>query len=351
MKKTYTFMTALLLAAVTLIIPGCKSSAEGQKVLPLTVQGTTLYAGDNALEMHGISFGWHNLWPRFYNGQALNNIHNDWGCRIFRAAIGADTLYETLNGSDHHPGYIEDPQAALNCLYAVVDAAVECGAYIIVDWHSHLIHQKEAEQFFTAVAEKYAGVPNVIYELFNEPVCFSFENGSENPYEDLGNPEAMKAYWAALKAYAEPLVKIIEKANGDYKPLILMGCPSWDQRIDLPAADPIKGYDNLMYTVHFYAGTHKKELRDACDAAIAAGIPVFISECAACDASGNGTIDTESWNEWNRWAAANGITMLSWSVGDKDETCSMFTPEATSEGPWSEEVIKPWGKISKDWIK
>jgi len=352
MNKLLYISAALILAAIILVVGGCKSSkTEAQSVAPLTVNGTTLYADGKPFVANGISFGWHNLWPRFYNASAVTNLHKDWGCTLFRAAIGADTLYETLNGSSHHPGYIEDPEAALNCLYPVVDAAIANGCYIIVDWHSHVIHQKEAEEFFTAVAGKYAGVTNVIYELFNEPVCFSFENGAENPYEDLGNPDAMISYWKALKAYAEPLIKIISEANGDYKPLILMGCPCWDQRIDLPAADPIEGYDNLMYTVHFYAGTHKQELRDASQAAIKAGIPVFISECAACDATGDGTIDFDSWAEWNSWATANGISMLSWSIGDKNETCSMFTSEASSEGPWNEDVIKPWGKTTKDWIK
>jgi hypothetical protein len=35
-----------------------------------------------------------------------------------------------------------------------------------------------------------------------------------------------------------------------------------------------------MYTVHFYAGTHGKWLRDRTDEAIKSGIPVFISESA-----------------------------------------------------------------------
>ena len=148
-----------------------------------------------------------------------------------------------------------------------------------------------------------------------------------------------------LKAYAEELIKVITDID-DSHPLIMMGCPSWDQRIDLVADDPITCYDNLMYTVHFYAATHKQELRDASDYAIAKGIPVFISECGGCEASGNGPIDDESMKEWSDWAAANGVSILMWSISDKDETCSMFTPDATSEGPWPEEVIKPWGRMA-----
>ena len=33
--------------------------------------------------------------------------------------------------------------------------------------------------------------------------------------------------------------------------IVLVGCPKWDQEILQPANDPIKGYSNLMYTMHF----------------------------------------------------------------------------------------------------
>ena len=156
--------------------------------------------------------------------------------------------------------------------------------------------------------------------------------------------------WEDLKAYAESLISTITSIDGSH-PLILMGCPRWDQAIELPAADPITSYDNVMYTMHFYAGTHKQWLRDATDAAMAAGLPVFISECAAMTASGDGPLDMESWKEWSDWAAARGLNIVLWSFSDKDESCSMLKPEASSEGPWPDEVIKPWGFIARDFVK
>lgn len=334
--------------AAMVMLHGCKSSAgsSAPQVLPLHVEGTRLVDSEGStVALKGISFGWHNLWPRFYNEQAVASLHDTWGCRLFRASIGADDLGESLNGSSHHPGYMSDPEGALKCLYAVIDGAIATGSYVLVDWHSHLIHLDEATEFFKAVATKYAGVPNVIYELFNEPI--SRMNEEHRGYGDLGDQQAMEAYWMDLKAYAESLIKTITDADHGH-PLILMGCPAWDQRIDLPAAHPIEGYDNIMYTLHFYAATHKQSLIDAGQAALDAGLPVFISECASCEASGDGVIDEESWNNWVKWADANSINMVMWSVSDKHETCSMFTPEASSEGPWSDDVIKPWGKTVRD---
>ena len=299
-------------------------------VSPLRVEGTKLVdSKGQPVAMHGISIGWHNLWPRFYNSGAALTLANDWNCKLIRAAIGADDLGEMLNGTTYHPGYITDPQGALEKLFAVVDGAIAGGAYVIVDWHSHRLHLAEATEFFTAVANRYKGTPNVIYELFNEPVNDS---------------------WEDLKAYAESLIATITSIDNSH-PLILMGCPRWDQAIELPAADPIKTYDNVMYTMHFYAGTHKEWLREVSDAAMAAGLPIFISECAAMTASGDGPLDMESWKEWADWADARGINIVLWSLSDKDESCSMLTPAATSEGPWPDEVVKPWGKIARDFLK
>ena len=330
-------LAILVLEAVFVLSTGIDKSAtvaddspETVAVEPLHVEGTRLVDSQGRpVVMRGISIGWHNLWPRFYNSEAVVRLHDDWGCGLFRAAIGADDLDELLNDTTYHPGFITDPQGALQKLFAVVDGAVSCGAYIIVDWHSHVLHLEEATEFFTAVAERYKGVPNVIYELFNEPVGDS---------------------WTDLKAYAESLIATITSIDASH-PLILMGCPRWDQAIGEPAADPITSYDNVMYTMHFYAGTHKEWLREATDSAMAAGLPVFISECASMTASGDGPLDLDSWKEWTDWASARGLNMVLWSFSDKDESCSMLTPEALSEGPWHEEVIKPWGRIARDFVR
>lgn len=315
-----------LLIISVLAIQACCGS-KTQAVPALKVEGTTLTAAGEPVAFRGISYGWHNIWPRFYNKESAKRLAGEWGAPVLRAAIGADN-HAKADNPDCHGGYMGDPDFALDCLYNVIDGAIESGVYVIVDWHSHQLHLQEAIEFFTKVATRYADSPNVIYELYNEPVNDS---------------------WEDLKAYAEAIIPVIDSISKVH-PLILMGCPHWDQDINLPAQDPITSYDNLMYTVHFYAATHKQWLMDRCDAALEAGIPIFISECAACEASGDGPMDQESWNKWSDWAAERGISLLTWSISDKNETCSMFTPDAVSEGPWPEEVVKPWGKVVKEWL-
>ncbi len=62
-------------------------------------------------------------------------------------------------------------------------------------------------------------------------------------------------------------------------------------------------------------------------------------------------MDPVEWEKWNEWAADHNVSLLTWSISDKNETCSMFTPEAGSEGPWEDGVIKEWGRIVRDWLK
>jgi endoglucanase len=245
-------------------------------------------------------------------------LHDDWKCTVVRAAMGVEP----------DKGYIKDSAGSVANIKAVVDAAVKEGIYVIIDWHSHNINLNEAKTFFTQMATQYGKYPNVIYEIFNEP-----------DYET----------WPEVKAYSEELVKTIRKIDPDN--IILIGSPRWDQDIHLPAADPIKGYSNLMYTVHFYACTHKQWLRDKTDEAIQKGLPIFISECAGMEASGDGPINKEEWQKWIDWMEAKGLSWITWSVSDKDETCSVLKTSAASGGNWKETDLKESGIKTREYLR
>jgi endoglucanase len=224
--------------------------------------------------------------------------------------------------------YLQNPEFGIKSVTSVVDGAIKQGLYVIIDFHSHKIHTEEAKKFFTLMAEKYGKYPNVIYEIFNEPDYYT---------------------WPEVKAYSEELIKTIRAIDPDN--IILVGSPHWDQDIHLVAEDPIAGQTNLMYTMHFYAGTHKQWLRDRTDAAMAKGIPIFVSECAGMEATGDGPLDPAEWNAYLTWMEDRKISWVVWSLSDKNETCSMLLPRAESTGNWSDELIKEWGKMSRDAIR
>lgn len=286
---------------------------------PLTVKGTQLSAANGEpVVLHGMSFGWHNLWPRFYNKGAVHELVKKWNCTVIRASMGIE-----LNDS----GYLKSPARSEQLIRNVIDACIKENVYVIIDWHDHNLHEKEALDFFSRMAADYGNYTHVIYEVFNEP-----------DYET----------WPEVKHYSESVIAAIRKQDPDN--IILVGSPRWDQDIHLPAADPIKGYSNLMYTMHFYAGTHKQWLRDRTDEAIKAGLPVFVSECAGMEASGDGPLDTQEWDAYVKWMDSRKLSWIAWSVSDKKETCSILLPAARSKGKWKEAVVKEWGRLVRQYL-
>jgi endoglucanase len=268
--------------------------------------------------LRGVSFGWHNFWPRFYNEDAVAWLANDWKCSVVRAAMGVGPSNS----------YLENPAFALECVEKVVEGAIAQGIYVIIDFHSHQLHTEEAKAFFAQMAEKYGDTPHVIYEIWNEP---------DDTYS-----------WREVKAYAEEVIPVIRAIDPDN--LILIGSPHWDQDLDAVAANPIVGQVNILYTMHFYAATHDQWLRDRTGAAIAQGIPVFVSECAGMEATGDGPTDPEEWKRYVQWMETHQISWVAWSVSDKNETCSMLLPDADTEGGWRNDVVKEWGQLVRSYL-
>lgn len=302
-----------------LISPKSDAKTVVAKHGQLRVLGTALVdAGSDTVALHGVSLGWHNWWPRFYHAQTINWLKKDWNVQVVRAAIGVEP----------DQAYLQNPQTALKQLNAVVDAAIAAGIYVIVDWHAHRLHPQQAKEFFRTVAQKYGSYPNVIYEIFNEPTETS---------------------WEEIQAYAKEVIPVIRAIDPDN--IILVGCPNWDQDIHLVADNPIEGFSNLMYTVHFYAGTHKQFLRDRADYALAKGIPIFVSECAGMNADGDGPIDETEWAIWKDWMDHHKLSWIAWSIADKNESCSMIVDQQVPADGWSQNQLKPWGKMVRQDLK
>ncbi len=286
----------------------------------LSVLGTQLVdKNNNPIVLRGLSFGWHSMWPRFYNEKAVSWLKKDFNCNVVRAAMGIEL-------GDY--SYINDPQFSKEKIEAVIKGAIKSDIYVIIDWHSHNINLKEAKAFFEEMSKKYDKYPNIIYEVFNEP-----------DHET----------WWEVKNYAEEVIRVIRE--NDPNNIILVGCPHWDQDIDLAAEDPIRDYTNIMYTMHFYAATHGKELRDRTDLAIKSGLPVFISESAGMEASGDGPLNIKAWQEYIDWMESKKLSWITWSVSDKDETCSILKKSASSEGKWKDEDLKESGIKVREYLR
>ena len=306
---------SIIYKIIIMLLLMCSSLMNAQFVKKhgqLKVAGTQLVDVNNEpIVLRGMSFGWHSMWPRFYNEDAVSWLKKDFKCTVVRAAMGVE--------AGESP-YIKKPEFSKEKIEAVINGAIKSDIYVIIDWHSHNINLEESKVFFDEMSKKYGKYPNIIYEVFNEP-----------DYET----------WPEVKAYAEEVIKVIR--NNDPNNLILVGSPRWDQDVNLPAEDPIKGYNNLMYTMHFYAATHQKVLRDRTDEAIKSGLPIFVSESAGMEATGDGPLDYKAWQEYINWMESKKISWITWSVSDKDETCSILKKSAKSNGNWKKKDLKESG--------
>jgi endoglucanase len=287
----------------------------------LSVKGTALVdAKGDTVVLAGMSFGWHNWWPQYYRPEVVKTLRDDWRCTVLRAAMGVE----------HPGGYLAKPDSGLLCVTAVVEACIREGLYVIIDWHDHNAHKHPdaAVAFFREMAGRYGKHPNVMYEIYNEPT---------------------DADWPAVKAYSEAVISAVREIDPDN--VILVGNPHWDQDVHVAADDPIRGFTNLLYTLHFYAGTHKAWLRERGDAALRKGIALFVSECGPCDASGGGPIDLAEWKAWMDWMAANRIGWCDWAVTDKKETCSVLKPGTSAAGGWKADDLTDSGRLARETIR
>lgn len=288
----------------------------------LQVSGSQLTDKDgNPVTLRGMSLFWSQWGGKYYNKSCVRWLVEEWKCTVIRASLG-------INGNND--GYLANPQQEMAKISEVIDACIELGIYVIIDWHDHHAedHTADAVEFFSNIAEKYGDAPNIIYEIYNEPLQISWEE--------------------IIKPYAEEVIESIRRHDSDN--LIVVGTPTWSQDVDKAAASPIDD-PNVAYTLHFYTSTHKQWLRTRSSNAMDAGIPLFVTEFGFSEASGNGIIDPVEKEAWINFLDTNNLSWCNWSVMDKDETSAALLPGADANGGWSDEMISESGKLVREFIQ
>ncbi|WP_083608044.1 glycoside hydrolase family 5 protein [Teredinibacter haidensis] len=276
------------------------------------------------VSLAGPSFFWSNTgWgaEKFYNADVVRHLKQDWKASVVRAAIGAEGP----------GGYSEDPEGNYQRAKALIDAAIAEGLYVIVDWHSHHAetHTDDAIVFFTRIAQAYGDTPNVIYEIYNEPL--------------------KAADWAkTIKPYAETVIPVIRKIDSDN--LIVVGTQAWSQDVDEASKNPILGINNIVYTLHFYAGTHKEELRKKAEIALNNGVALMVTEWGTVNADGDGKVAKESVEQWLTFMKKHDLSFCTWSMHDKEEGASILKPGASADGNWTDSDLTENGLYLKQII-
>ncbi|HKG07264.1 MAG TPA: glycoside hydrolase family 5 protein [Pedobacter sp.] len=273
--------------------------------------------------LRGISMSW-SIWggKKYYNPEVVSWLKKDFEVTLLRVSMAIE----------HDGGYLKDSVGQEKLIIATIDAAIEQGIYVLIDWHDHHAdaHVLQSRNFFGRMARKYAGIPNVIYEIWNEP-------------EKIG--------WPVIKHYAEDIIAEIRKY--DKSNVIVVGSSSWDQDVDVAAKDPIRGFENIAYSFHFYASdpNHQEKLMNKAEVAMKAGLALFVTEWGVGESNGNGVFDLGKTNKWMDWMEQHQLSWANWNLTDKKETTALLEPGASAVGNWAPTDLSPAGAYIRTQLK
>ena len=248
--------------------------------------------GNTPVQVKGMSLYW-DFWTGgypFYTESVVNALVDKWKIEIIRVAHGTSKGdADSFNGFNWQ-GYDD----------AVIEAAIKNDIYVIIDFHSHYAHQEQSDAvtFFTHMASKWGSYPNVIFEIFNEP---------------MGSGEVS---WNDVKTYANAIIPVIRN-NGGANNLIVVGNTEWSAHPE----DAVNGGtvtdagNNTAYTFHFYANTHALNYyRQGINTAMQNGLTVFATEWGVGEALGQDVYNTDDAASWMTYLDDKKISWCNWSV-------------------------------------
>ena len=217
-----------------------------------------------------------------------------WHPSVVRLAV-----YPTDSDFDSPIQYQANPEAYYqNVLRPAVDYAKQKGLYAIVDWH-HIDdttkHVDTTNAFWADIAPRFKNDPNVLFELFNEPI-------------NAGS-------WPSVRTDMQSFYNTVRVGAPDN--LVLVGTPNWCQVVGPTALQPIEG-TNIVYVAHMYPQHWANASLRTQIATAAAAHPVFLSEWgfqSGANAILDGTISSygapfkqfvEDYRlSWTAWCASN----------------------------------------------
>lgn len=284
----------------------------------LAVDGADLVdQNGDSVRLYGMSTHGITWFPQYVSYDTFLTLRDDWNTNCVRLALYTAEYngYSSGGNQEELTSLVKDG----------IDYATDLGMYVIVDWHvlsdqDPNVHKEDAIGFFQEISSLYKDHTNILYEICNEP----------NGY----------ATWDSVKSYAGEVIPVIRENDEDA--VILVGTPSWCQNID-QAASSLLEFDNVMYTLHFYAATHTDDLRRRLEDAADDGLPIFVSEFGMCDASGNGGNNFEQADKWMELLDKYNISFICWNLANKAETSSVLKSGCEKISDWTEDELSESG--------
>ena len=273
-------------------------------------------------QLYGLSYHGLQWFGKYVNRDTIVAIQKNFGVNVIRLACYSS-----------EGGWAEGGTTVKNNYKKYIDTAIktaaEIGLYVIVDWHmlgaefepdeNPLYYMEDAKEFFEYVASTYKDYDNVLYEIMNEP------SGS--------------ATWKDCKEYANTIIPIIRKYTDA---IVLVGNPKFSADLNSVMKDPLTGYTNIMYTLHFYAS----DFRDPSQVttAYSKGFPVFITEYGFMDSDGDKALDYTSGKRWLKALDERNISYVAWNISNSKGSSSILTQGNPTMTEFVDENLKEWGQ-------
>ena len=307
----------------------------------------TLYDSSktNKVTLRGMSLYWSSEPDgyAFFNPGVVKWLQSDWQASVIRVPLAVNPV---PNGGNKSIGYLQDSATNMSRVQIVVSTAIAQGVYVIVDWHvidagssnSTNPQQSSAISFFRTLATQYKNVPNVLWEIWNEPTT---DNGT-------------------VANYANAIIPVIRNAGNTN--LVIIGSSGWSSQPNSVSGvtDPAS---NVAYTLHFYAGSHPYNgpYWSNAQTAQSAGKTVFVTEWGTTTSDGNTYTDFNTNSKpWLDELEAAGISWCNWDVGTQrsnpaDETSAVqgsaaIIATAATTGNWASSDLSTGGAAVRSYI-
>ncbi len=286
--------------------------------------------GDKVCLM-GPSWYWSCSAPQWWKAETVDYLVENWNIQLVRLPVSiapckdGQTPWTDKSQTWNTDNYLHSPEYTKALVDDMVRAAIENDIYVIIDFHEHYAQHwaNLANEFFTYFATKWGEYPNVMYEIFNEPMC---DDGT-------------------VVSYAKKVIPTIRKIDTDN--IIIVGSSEYSRHPESVTAAG-EGYSNIAYTWHGYVEwTHQGDWQSR-GSNWNSGIPVVVTEWGMDPGNDGGLINTYR---------QHSVISAFWSMSNKggnDAKWSVLKDDCFKTTGWSESDMTDDGKYMlnqcKGWI-
>ena len=338
---------------IHLLLALCFAAVTAHAKTPVETYGHLWASGgylcDSTKNNHVILRGMSLYWSSepdgyaFFNGGVVRWLQSDWKVSVIRVPLAVNPV---PNGGNKSIGYLQDSATNMSRIQAVVKSAITQGLYVIVDWHvvdngastSTDPKQDKAIAFFRTLATQYKNVPNVLWEIWNEPTT-----GDNTPVAN----------------YANAIIPVIRAAGNTN--LVIVGSNGYSSNPN-GVSGVTDAANNVAYTLHFYAASHAAngDYWNNATQAKANGKTVFVTEWGTTTYDGNAYSGFGTSQQWLDELETAGISWCNWDIGTQHSTPSDNTSavqgtaaiiaNAAQTGNWATSDLTQGGAAVRDYI-